>query len=167
MTKFVWCFIFLLVPVASYAEELPQSLPKFTGKNFSGDYECKGKNESVGDYEVFVSLKLNLMNSHNNFAVYDFNTETTNKVIYFGQAIANGTRLAMTFKLSNSKNVEFSTGIGEFKSAGKNRWSFSNTYYEPDDTGGNFGSEQCIMKTPAPKIEQTPKKTQTPKSEGK
>lgn len=154
----ITCLCCLSTAIAAPAPKpAPAPLPAFTGKNFSGDYVCKGKNESVGDYEVAVSLKLNVMNSHGKFGVYDFNTETTNKVIYFGQAMANGYRLAMSFKLSNSRNVEYSTGIGEFKYLGKQLWAFNNTYYEPDDTGGNYGSEYCQMKKPVSTIEKNRK----------
>jgi hypothetical protein len=153
MKKIYLGTILFIATLSSHAEELPV----FNGINFSGEYVCTGKNESVGDYEVFVTLKLNYMNSHGNFGVYDFNTETTNKVIYFGHAIANGYRLATTFKLSNSRNVEYSSGIGVFKKVGKKLWAFNNTYYEPDDTGGNFGSENCAMKHPNKTQEKKPK----------
>lgn len=123
--------------------------PKFTGQNFSGEYVCKGRNEVVGEYEVFVKLKLNRISSYGKFGVYDFSTETENNVVYFGQAVANGNRMALTFKLSEARHAEYSTGIGEFRSIGKNRWAFQNKYYEPDDSGGNYGSEDCAMKKTA------------------
>lgn len=120
--------------------------PKFTGQNYSGEYACKGSNDVVGEYEVFVTLKLNRISSYGKFGVYDFSTETENNVVYFGQAVANGNRMALTFKLSEARHAEYSTGIGEFRSIGKNRWAFRNQYYEPDDSGGNYGSEDCAMK---------------------
>ena len=54
----------------------------------------------------------------------------------------------MTFKLSDAKYAEFSTGMGQFTKVGKTGWSFKNDYYEPDDTGGNYGHETCTMKAP-------------------
>jgi hypothetical protein len=144
MIKFYITFISTLSIISTTSLALASS--QFSGTNFSGEYVCKGKNESVGDYEVFVTLKLNTANSHGNFGVYDFNTETTNKVTYFGQAIVNGYHLAMTFKLSNSHNVEYSTGVGEFKKIGASLWAFTNHYYEPNNTGGGFGKEYCTMK---------------------
>ena len=119
--------------------------PAFKGKNYSGEYLCKGKNDAVGDYEVIVTLKLNTLNSNARFGVYDFNTETENSVIYFGQAVADGNRLALTFKLSKAPNAEYSTGIGEFKKIKGQRWGFSHQYYEPDNSGGNYGTEFCAM----------------------
>jgi hypothetical protein len=119
--------------------------PAFKGTNYSGEYLCKGKNDAVGDYEVIVTLKLNTLNSNAKFGVYDFNTETENSVIYYGQAVAEGNRLALTFKLSKAPNAEFSTGIGEFKKLKGQRWGFSHQYYEPDNSGGNYGTEFCAM----------------------
>lgn len=117
----------------------------FKGTNYSGEYLCKGKNDAIGDYDVVVTLKLNTLNSNAKFGVYDFNTETVNSVIYYGQAVAEGNRLALTFKLSKDPNGEFSTGIGEFKKLKGQRWGFSHQYYEPDNSGGNYGTEFCTM----------------------
>ena len=87
--------------------------PYFEGPNFSGIYSCKGSNNKVGEYEILATLKLNRANSHGNFGVYDFTTETENDVVYKGQAIANGYKMALTFNLSNARGVEFSTGIAD------------------------------------------------------
>jgi hypothetical protein len=141
MRKLVLCLVltsFILSPFA-------YSAPAFRGINYSGEYLCKGNNEAVGDYEVVVTLKLNSLNSNGKFGVYDFNTETVNSVIYFGQAVADGNRLSLTFKLSKAPNAEYSTGIGEFKKIGNRRWGFNHRYYEPDDSGGNYGTEFCAM----------------------
>jgi hypothetical protein len=121
--------------------------PVFKGTNYSGEYLCKGKNDAIGDYEVIVTLKLNTLNSNAKFGVYDFNTETVNSVIYYGQAVADGNRLALTFKLSKAPNAEYSTGIGEFKKLKGRRWGFSHQYYEPDNSGGNYGTEFCAMQS--------------------
>ncbi len=141
MRKKVICFVlacFMFTPFAYAA-------PQFKGTNYSGEYLCKGNNEAVGDYEVMVTLKLNSLNSNGKFGVYDFNTETVNSVIYFGQAVADGNRLSLTFKLSKAPNAEYSTGIGEFKKIGNRRWGFNHHYYEPDDSGGSYGTEFCAM----------------------
>jgi hypothetical protein len=141
---------FLFVLAAGYFtfSSMAFAAPKFTSQNYSGEYVCKGSNETVGNYEVFVTLKLNRISSYGKFGVYDFSTETENNVVYFGQAVASGNRMALTFKLSEARHAEYSTGIGEFKSIGKNRWAFQNSYYEPDDSGGNYGTEYCAMKKP-------------------
>ena len=125
---------------------LSEAKPIFTGQNYSGEYICKGINEKVGEYEVHLTLKLNRVSSYGKFGTYDFDTETENSVVYHGQAVTEGTLLAMTFKISDSKSSEFSTGLAEIKKIGAGRWGFNNHYYEPDDNGGNYGSEFCAMK---------------------
>lgn len=128
---------------------IAQAKPTFTGINFSGTYECKGNNEQVGDYQVTAIFKLNRISSHDKIGAYDFSTDTENAVIYRGQAIANGTKLALSYKYKEGRYIEYSTGIAEMKKIGRNRWSFRNIYYEPDDNGGNYGYEDCVMQTPA------------------
>lgn len=128
---------------------IAQAKPAFTGINFSGTYECKGNNEQVGDYQATAIFKLNRISSHGKIGAYDFSTDTENAVIYRGQAIANGTKLALSYKYKEGKYIEYSTGIAEMKKIGRNRWSFRNMYYEPDDNGGNYGYEDCVMQAPA------------------
>ncbi len=122
-----------------------QAKPAFTGINFSGIYDCKGSNELVGNYQVTIKLKLNRISSYGKFGAYDFSTETDNAVTYRGQAVANGNRLALSYKMSDGKYAEYTTGIAEMKKLSRGRWSFSNLYYEPDDSGGNYGKEDCVM----------------------
>lgn len=114
--------------------------------DYSGEYLCKGNNIAVGDYEVTIYLKKNRRNSTAQVSVYELATHTENKQSYTGQAITRGKQLAMTFKLSDAKYAEFSTGMGQFSKVGKAGWTFKNDYYEPDDTGGNYGHETCTMK---------------------
>jgi hypothetical protein len=174
MIKQVISSIFLLSILSPSA----YAMPPFIGDDYSGEYLCKGRNDSVGDYQVLVKLKLNKVTSHDIYGVYDFNTETNNQAVYSGQIMAKGRKFAMTFKLLNASTYDFSTGMGDFKKTEHNTWSFYSTYYEPDGNGGNFGNDYCVIKPPqktqeepAKKIENdtpkkiekdTPKKTQTP-----
>lgn len=151
MIKRVLFYIFILLTLSTSA----YAMPPFVGDDYSGEYVCKGRNDSVGEYEVLVKLRLNKVTSHDIYGVYDFNTETNNQAIYTGQIMAKGRSFAMTFKLLSASTYDFSTGMGEFKKTEANRWSFRNTYYEPDGNGGNFGSDFCVMK-PA---EKPPEKT--------
>jgi hypothetical protein len=137
------------------------AMPPFIGNDFSGEYTCKGRNDSVGDYEVQVILKLNKVTSHDIYGIYDFSTETNNKPTYSGQILAKGHKFAMTFKLLNESTFEFNTGIGDFKKIDAKRWAFQNTYYEPDGNGGNFGNDYCkmnIKQKEQEKISEKPKK---------
>lgn len=137
-------FLLCLVSVVFIANA--KASPEFTGPNFSGVYSCKGSNNKVGEYEVLATLKLNRANSQGDFGVYDFNTETENDLVYRGQAIAKNYTLALTFNLSNAKNAEYSTGIADVQRISSKRWAYTNHYYEPDENGGDYGSEYCVMK---------------------
>jgi hypothetical protein len=121
---------------------------QFIGPNFSGIYSCKGSNNKVGEYEVVATLKLNRISSRGGFGVYDFNTETENSLVYKGHAIANGYKLALTFNLSDGRTAEYSTGIADIQKISSTRWAYTNHYYEPDENGGDYGSEHCVMQKP-------------------
>jgi hypothetical protein len=136
-----------------------EEAPSFEGPNFSGVYACKGSNNKVGEYEVFATLKLNRANSHGNFGVYDFTTETENEVVYKGQAIANGYKMALTFNLTNRRSAEFSTGIADVAPISSKRWAYTNHYYEPDETGGDYGREYCQMQKQVTAAKKVKKKT--------
>ena len=124
-----------------------QAKPAATSKqNFSGIYACKGSNELVGKYEITVTLKLKRLNDSSNLANYEYTAQTENSVNYVGQAISTGNRLALSFKLGDSRNADFTTGTAEVKKNALGRYTFTNLYYESDDTGGNFGSETCVFK---------------------
>jgi hypothetical protein len=118
----------------------------FSGDNFSGVYVCKGNNNKVGDYEVMATLKLNRHSSQDNFGAYDLTTETENALVYKGQAIAQGHKLALTFNFSDGRNPDFTTGIANIDAIAPGRWAYRNYYYEPDGVMGVFGTERCVMK---------------------
>lgn len=138
--------IFLLSAMMAFAVTA-HAKPAFTGQNYSGIYACKGTNSEVGDYEVAVTLKLNRLSSYGKFGAYTYEAETVNSVSYFGQAVADGNRLAISYDLTGRGSVEGSVGTAIVKKDTRGRWSFRNLYYEADNTGGNYGSEYCVMKS--------------------
>ncbi len=138
---FLLGFMFTCINVAQAEQE-------FIGDNFSGVYVCKGSNNKVGDYEVMATLKLNRHSSHDSFGAYDLKAETENALVYKGQAIAQGNKLALTFNFSDGRSPDFTTGIATITPISATRWSYSNHYYEPDGAAGVFGSERCVMKKP-------------------
>ncbi len=143
--------ILLLTLLLSFAQ-LAQAKSTFTGVNYSGDYDCKGLNDQVGDYDVKVRLRLNKYSSHGTFGAYSYEVETVNSVVYTGQAAADGNRIALSFNLTESRGVEHSTGIATMKKNDQGRWTFKRLYYEGDDNAGIYGTETCVMKyTQAPK----------------
>lgn len=148
--------VFVGLTLIAFVSEI-QAKEHFTGPNFSGVYSCKGSNNKVGEYEVVATLKLNRISSQGSFSVYDFNTETENALVYKGQAIANTYKLALTFRLSDGRNAEYSTGIADIQRISSTRWAYTNHYYEPDENGGDYGSEYCVMEKPLKMIKQTKK----------
>lgn len=141
-------FLLLLVIASAALFNSADAKPIFTGADYSGVYACKGSNSKVGDYEVQATLKLNRAISQGAYGVYDFNTETENSLVYRGQAIANGYKLALTFNLVDGLKAEFSTGIADVKRMSSTRWAYTNHYYEPNGSGGDYGTEYCVMKKP-------------------
>jgi hypothetical protein len=143
----VFVSMFTLTNVAQAAGIKPDDeKPVFKGVNYSGEYACKGTNDQVGDYEVNVTMRINRVSSYGTFGAYYFDTQTENSVIYRGQAVADGNRLAISFNLSDKRNAEHSTGIATIKKNAQGHWSFRKLYFESDDNGGIYGIEDCVLK---------------------
>ena len=70
---------------------------------------------------------------------------TVNGATYIGQAIADGNMLALSFPLKSGLNVDHSIGIAKIVKNKQGRWSFRKHYYEEDNSGGNYGSEYCVL----------------------
>lgn len=141
--------------------------PAFTSQNYSGTYSCKGSNESVGDYDVTATIKLKRLSSYAKFGTYDFSTQTSNSVVYSGQAVADGSRLALTYRLNDKQSTVFTTGIAEIKKNSQGLWTFHNYYYEADDTGGNYGHELCVLKPDPNAVKPVKKPVTKPKPAAK
>lgn len=156
MFKRVVCSVFLLLSLSPLAH----AMPPFVGNDYSGKYLCKGNNSNVGNYEVFVTLKLNTKTSHDIYGIYKFSAESNNQAAYTGHILAKGSKFSIAFKLLNANNNDSSIGIGDFKKIDSKRWSFKHTYYEPDGNGGNFGNDQCTMQHAEKAIQKTSTKAQ-------
>lgn len=137
-----------------WAAQTKQEQP-FTGPNYSGTYTCKGENQKVGNYRINVTLRLNLVSSHQKFGAYEYTAETENSVKFYGNAVAVGSQLAASYYLDTLKRSkdEPTTALATIKREPGRRWSFRSAYFEPDDFGGNYGTEVCVMDKPkaAPK----------------
>jgi len=156
--------------------------PAFTGQNYSGVYDCKGSNDKVGDYEVTISLKINRVSSYAKFGAYTYEVTTVNSTNYIGQAIANGSEMALSFPLKTGLNADHSIGIAKMLKNKQGHWSFRKYYYEEDNSGGNYGSEYCALnihkafkdqekeptaKAPAAKGKEQPGKEQSKEQQSK
>lgn len=148
MKKLAVIAAMLLVNPMVHAEPKPK--PAFTGQNYSGVYDCKGSNDKVGDYEVTISLKINRVSSYGKYGAYTYEMTTVNGVTYIGQAIADGNQIALSFPLKSGLNVDHSIGVAKMVKNKQGRWSFRKHYYEEDNSGGNYGSEYCVLNIDKP-----------------
>jgi hypothetical protein len=147
MKQPIFVFIFSMLSVSGFAH----AQAKFSGINYSGQYSCEGENQKVGKYKVEVKLRLNLVASTGNFGAYEYTATTENSVKFYGNAVAVGNQLAASYYLDTvRRRGEPTTGIATIKRYAAGRWSFRNQYFEPDDFGGNYGTETCIMHKPDP-----------------
>lgn len=143
MKHLISVFIFTCISSLAYAQTA------FTGVNYSGNYSCQGENQKIGEYKVEVTLRLNLVTSTGKFGAYEYTAETENGVKFYGNAVSVGNHLAASYYLDTVRRKgEPTTGLASTKRESGGRWSFRNQYFEPDDFGGNYGSETCMMHKP-------------------
>lgn len=152
----------LLCTTSALAVSKPAAA-KFTGTDYSGVYSCAGNNAKIGSYNLLITFELNKAYSHRNLGRYDLTIETENSTTYGGQAIVNGSDMALTIEIVDGNAVIFSTGIARFKQAKNKHFSYINHYYESNqiaNTGetkaepkntGNYGTENCVMQKPKAK----------------
>lgn len=166
MNKILLTLLIAVTTQALYATSAlaaSKSAAKFTGTDYSGVYSCAGNNAKIGSYNLLVTFVMNKPHSHRNVGRYDLSIETENSTTYGGQAIVNGSDMALTIEIVDGNAVIFSTGIARFKQARNKRFSYTNHYYESNqitNTGetraepkntGNDGSENCVMQKPKTK----------------
>lgn len=113
--------------------------------NFSGVYECKGNNDSIGDYTVKVTLKIDTVNSKAGFSNYTYAMQTENGMTYNGYAVIENNQMASSIYMNDKPSAEMSVGVGSIKAIAKNRFSFTRKYFEPTDNEGTIGLETCMM----------------------
>jgi hypothetical protein len=140
MDKFIACLVMACAAVCAQAK------PAFSGPDFSGVYECSGKDEHEGDYTGVVTLSLVRAQSVAEYGAYDFKLEVPGYGSYPGQAAARGLNMAIHFALTEPSSKDYGTGIAEFRKGKGGKWSFSKYYYEPEFKGGNFGLERCTQR---------------------
>jgi hypothetical protein len=116
----------------------------FTGRDYSGVYQCTGDDAHEGAYTGTVTLKLVPAHSRGQYASYDFKLEVPGYGTYLGHAAGNGIHLAMHFALTDQSSRDYGTGIAEMKQNEDGKLSFHKFYYEPEFKGGNTGLEDCV-----------------------
>jgi hypothetical protein len=117
----------------------------YTGADYSGSYQCTGKDAADGDFTGKITLTLNRKQSSGNYGAYDFRLEAPPFGVYLGEAAAQGRQMAMRFANTDQKDKDYGTGIASFSKGKGGKWRFSSYYYEPEYKGGNYGTENCVQ----------------------
>lgn len=118
----------------------------FTGVDFSGIYDCQGKDGQEGDYTGTVTLSLVPAQSMGQHGAYTFKLEVPGYGAYPGHAAARGKSMAIYFANTDPATQDFGTGIATFSKNKSGKWFFSKFYYEPEYKGGNSGTEVCTQR---------------------
>jgi hypothetical protein len=118
----------------------------FTGKDYSGVYDCTGNDAKEGEYTGTVTLQLNQEQSSGAYGAYDYKLVVPDYGTYPGQAVGLGKTLAIYFALTDSRSKDYGTGIATFATNKKGKLTFHKFYYEPEFKGGNHGVEDCVKR---------------------
>lgn len=114
--------------------------------DYSGVYDCKGKDAAEGDYTATITLTLNKAQSAEGYGAYDFKMEVPDFGTYPGEAVAKGDKLAIFFGLDKPGSQDHGTGLATVKKNAKGQWTFRKFYYEREYKGGNHGTESCVKR---------------------
>jgi len=118
----------------------------FTGKDFSGIYDCTGNDAKEGEYSGTVTLQLNNEQSSGAYGAYNFKLVVPDYGTYPGQAVSLGKTLAIHFALNDSRSKDYGTAIATVSKNKKGKLTFHKFYYEPEFKGGNNGVEDCVRR---------------------
>lgn len=140
----------LIVLLGALLAGAAHAKPAFTGPDFSGVYDCKGDDSHEGPYTGTVTLSLVPAQSTGPHGAYSFKLEVPGYGAYLGQAAARGRQMAVHFALTDPSTQDYGTGIASFARNKAGQWTFRKYYYEPAFKGGNFGTESCVRRGPAP-----------------
>jgi len=137
----------LTLPAVILSLALPaHAAQPFTGKNYSGVYDCTGNDAREGEYTGTVTLQLNPAQSSGAYGAYDYKLVVPDYGTYPGQAVSLGKTLAIHFALADSRSKDYGTGIATVTRNKKGKLTFRKFYYEPEFKGGNHGFEDCVKR---------------------
>lgn len=114
--------------------------------DFSGTYDCVGKDRSEGDYTGRVDIEKVVAQSAGDQGAYRFTLEVPGYGAYPGFAATSGRRMAVYFANAQPDEKDYGVGIASFQRNGAGRWTFRKFYFEPEYKGGNRGTENCTQR---------------------
>jgi len=116
----------------------------FTGTDYSGRYECTGKDRHIGDFTGVVDMKINTSQSTGKYGAYTFTLTLEDKSRYDGFAAATADKLAVYFAHTDPALKDYGVGIAQLVPTPEGKVSFVKYYYGPEYEGGGHGVEHCV-----------------------
>ena len=113
--------------------------------DFSGTYDCVGKDAHEGEYKGQVIMKLKPDLSPKGYQSYDFTLKVPEYGDYHGFAAVKGMDAGIYFGLEDKTNNDYGVGVAKFSQNKNKQWTFHKFYFEPGYKGGNTGIEDCVQ----------------------
>ena len=110
----------LVVSVPAWAAQAPAA---FTGTDYSGRYECIGKDSHIGGFKGVVDMTLNAEQSTGKYGAYNF---------------------VLTLEDKSRSLKDYGVGVAQVVSTPEGKVSFTKYYYGPEYSGGGHGMEHCV-----------------------
>jgi len=140
MKRMAFALPLILLAVAAQAQ------PVFTGPDYSGVYDCTGNDSHEGPYTGTVTITLDPAQSTGGYGSYKFRLDVPGFGAYLGEAVSEGDKIAMYFALQDPATHDFGTGLASVIRGQDGSISFHKFYYEPEFKGGNYGTEDCVLR---------------------
>jgi hypothetical protein len=118
--------------------------PAFTGTDYSGVYDCTGKD--AGADKSTVTLTLLPEHSLGPYAGYDFKLEVPGSGTYLGNAATSNTHRGMHFVLTNEATGNHGRGSAIMKTNAAGSKTFRKFSYQLEHEGGNTTIENCVKR---------------------
>ena len=131
----------LVVSVPAWAAQAPAA---FTGTDYSGRYECIGKDSHIGGFKGVVDMTLNAEQSTGKYGAYNFVLTLEDKSRYDGFAAGTSDSLAIYFAHTDPSLKAYGVGVAQVVSTPEGKVSFTKYYYGPEYSGGGHGMEHCV-----------------------
>ncbi|MFL1417550.1 hypothetical protein ACI77M_15285 [Pseudomonas fildesensis] len=116
----------------------------FTGIDYSGRYECNGKDSHIGAFKGVVDMQLNAKQSTGKYGAYSFILTLEDKSRYDGFAAATSDTLAVYFAHTDPALKDYGIGVAQLVPTPEGKASFIKYYYGPEYEGGGHGMEHCV-----------------------